>query len=99
MTAMSLPALLLANRDAILNTADRHGASHVRVFGSLARGEAGSDSAIDFLVTAGPQTSPWFPVGLAQDLGDLLGRPVRVVTEEGLYWLLRRRILKEAVPL
>ena len=44
-------------------------------------------------------TSPWFPVGFIQDLEALLGRKVDVVTEKGVYWLLRRRILKEARPL
>jgi len=94
-----LPGFLLSKRDAILAIAERHGASDVRVFGSAARGEARADSDIDFLVSAGPDPSPWFPAGLVQDLRDLLGRPVDIVTEDGLYWLLRRRILKEAIPL
>ena len=93
---MNTTALLASHRDAILAIAHRHGARNVRVFGSAARGEAGEDSDIDFLVSAGPETSPWFPAGLVQDLEDLLGREVDVVTEDGLYWLIRRRILREA---
>jgi predicted nucleotidyltransferase len=71
----------------------------VRVFGSVVRGEADEQSDIDLLVDTTEQTSPWFPVGLIQDLEDLLGRKVDIVTEGGIYWLLRRRILKEARPL
>ena len=63
----------------------RHGAENVRVFGSVARGEATEDSDIDFLVSTSDRTSPWFPAGLVVDLESLLGCRVQVVTEEGLY--------------
>ena len=86
-------------RDDILALAHRHGARNVRLFGSVARGEANEESDIDFLVDAGEETSPWFPAGLVDDLQKLLGRRVEVVTEDSLHWLLRRRILKEARPL
>jgi uncharacterized protein len=71
----------------------------VRVFGSVARGEAGEDSDVDLLVSTTTKTSPWFPSALVAELEQLLGRRVDVVTEAGLYWLLRRRILREARPL
>lgn len=87
------------NREAILTLAQRHGARNVRVFGSLVRGEATSESDIDFLVDVGEETSPWFPAGFVEELEELLGRPVDVVTEDGLYWLLKRRILGEAKAL
>ena len=83
----------------IHDIAARHGARNVRVFGSVARGEAGPDSDIDLLVDAGPTTSSWFPAGLILDLAQFLGRPVDVVTEKGLNPLLRDRVLKEAIPL
>lgn len=73
--------------------------NRIRVFGSVARGEATENSDIDLLVEVGPHPSPWFPSGLILDLEELLGRKVDVMTENGVYWLLRRRILKEAVPL
>ena len=95
---MTLSDLQL-QRDAILHIAARHGASHVRVFGSVARGEAGPDSDIDFLVGVRPPTSAWFPAGLVLDLQRLLGQHVDVATEDGLHALLRERILREAVPL
>lgn len=95
---MSL-AILEERRGEIMEIARRHGVRGVRVFGSMARGEAGPDSDVDFLVTVGGQTSPWFPGGLVADLEELLGRPVQVVTERGLDSLIRERVLAEAVPL
>lgn len=91
--------LLRARRDDILRIAIRHGAHNVRVFGSVARGGATENSDVDFLVSRSERTSPWFPAGLVVDLEDLLGCRVQVVTEEGLYWLLKRRVPGEAVPL
>jgi predicted nucleotidyltransferase len=96
---MTVPELLARKREEILAIAERHGAHNVRLFGSTARGEARDDSDVDLLVSTGPQTSPWFPAGLVEELEALLGLEVDVVTEEGLYWLLRRRILREARPL
>ena len=89
---------LRARRDDILRIAIRHGAHNVRVFGSVARGEATEDSDVDLLVSTSDSTSPWFPAGLVV-LADLLGCRVQVVTEDGLYWLLRERILNEAEAL
>lgn len=91
--------LLQAKRSEILDLAAGHGAKNVRVFGSVLRGEATAESDVDLLVSVAGRTSPWFPAGLIDDLQSLLGRKVEVVTEEGLYWLLRRRILREARPL
>jgi len=91
--------LLREKRSEILQIAARHGAREIRVFGSTSTGESQEDSDIDFLVNTTEQTSPWFPVGLKAELEGLLGKNVDIVTEDGLYWLLRRRILKEAKPL
>jgi hypothetical protein len=96
---MTTTDLLQAKREEILRIAERHGARAVRVFGSVARGEATDQSDIDFLVSTTDQTSPWFPVALVEELERVLGRKVDVVTKGGLYWLLRRRILQEARPL
>jgi len=95
----SIESLLREHREEILDCAHRHGARNLRVFGSAARGEANDDSDIDLLVDVGEKTSPWFPAGLIDELQALLGCRVDVVTEDSLYWLLRRRILKEAKPL
>lgn len=99
MQAVSPNELLKSKRREILAIAERHGATNVRVFGSAAHGKAREDSDLDFLVDAGPSTSPWFPGGLLADLEELLGRPVDVVTESGLHAYIKERVLKEAVPI
>ena len=96
---MEIGKLLEIKRDHILRAADRHGARNVRVFGSVARGEAGPASDVDFLVKMDQGRGLLDLSALVVDLRDLLGRKVDVVSEDGLYWLLRRRILKEAKPL
>lgn len=96
---MGIEEILRGKRKEILEIAKRHGADQVRVFGSVARGEAGADSDIDLLVRTGPQTSSWFPAGMILDLEELLGRKVDVLTEGALHWYVRDRILSEAVPL
>ena len=91
--------LLREKREEILRIAEKHGACNVRVFGSVVHGEATECSDIDLLVDTSEKTSPWFPAGLVEELEEVLGKRVDVVTTNGLYWLLRRRILKEARPL
>jgi predicted nucleotidyltransferase len=79
-----------------LRIAAKHGARNVRVFGSAARGEAKPGSDLDFLVELEPGRSLLDQAALVLDLEELLGCKVDVVTEVGLYWPLRRRILEEA---
>jgi predicted nucleotidyltransferase len=71
----------------------------VRVFGSVARGEADEQSDIDFLVELEPGRTLLDLGGLQYDLEQLLGRRVDVVTERGLKPRIRERVLREAVPL
>jgi uncharacterized protein len=99
MPEMSPERLLRERRDKIREIAARHGAGNVRLFGSVARGEARPDSDIDLLIDLVSTPSSWFPAGLVLDLEDLLGRKVEVVTERGLDATLRERVLREAVPL
>ncbi len=96
---MELEALIQARRDQILALAAHYGASNVRIFGSVARGEARPGSDIDFLVRLEDQRSLLDLVGLWQDLEDLLGCDVDVVTERGLKERMRERVLREAVAL
>lgn len=96
---MTAQELLQANRTAILEVAARHGARNVRVFGSVARGSDEPESDIDFLIDMEPGRSLFDLADLTSELRELLGRSVDVVTESSLYWLLRRRILREARPL
>ena len=91
--------LVRSNREQILGLARRHGVTGVRVFGSMARGDAGPHSDVDLLIEVGANPSAWFPGGLVADLEELLGRRVQVVTEGGLDELLRDRVLQEAVRL
>jgi predicted nucleotidyltransferase len=87
-------------RQEILQLAEKHGATNVRIFGSVARGEAGPDSDVDFLVDWDySRLSPWGGVGFDLDLQELLGREVDVVSGKWLHPLLRERILHEAIPL
>jgi len=91
--------LLHEKREDILRIASKRGAYNVRVFGSVARGEADSKSDIDLLVDLEPGRSLFDLGGLLMDLQDLLGQNVDVVTERGLRERIRERVLKEAVPL
>jgi len=68
---MDIQELLQEKREEILAIAAQHGAYNVRVFGSVARGEAKEASDVDFLVNIGQVHSSWFPVGLKLDLQDL----------------------------
>ncbi len=96
---MEPAALLKKHREAILHLAAQHGASNVRVFGSVARGEADEASDIDFLVDLAPDRSLLDLGGLWWDLNDLLGGKADVVTEQGLRDHIRERVLEEAAPL
>ncbi len=86
-------------RNEILHLAAEHGARDVRVFGSVVRGEAEEGSDVDVLVNLDEGRSLLDHVALRQDLEDLLGCEVDVVTESALHESLRERILAEAVPL
>lgn len=94
---MGIDEILGDKRDEILRIAAKHGVTSIRVFGSVARGEAGPESDVDFLIEAGPETPPWFPGGLIADLQDLLGRRVDVVTPDALRPFLKSTVLGEAV--
>ena len=88
-----------AKRGKILEIATGFGARNVRVFGSVARGEAGLESDVDLLVDFVPGRSLMDHAGLLVALEDLLGRKVDVVPERTLRPHLRERILREALPI
>ncbi len=87
------------NRDEILRLAQHHGARRIRVFGSVARGEAGPDSDLDLLVDLEKGRSLFDIIGLKQDLEDLVGCRVEVMTEAGVSRYVRESIVREAVAL
>lgn len=95
---MGIEEVLGGKREAILQLADKHGAYNVRVFGSVARGEAGPTSDVDLVVDVQPWVGLEF-LGLWDDLEDLLGRKVDLMTEQALKPGIRERILGEAVTL
>lgn len=90
--------LLEEKREEILSIASEHGARDVRVFGSVARGEADHESDVDFLVDLEPGRSLLDLGGLQMDLEALLGCQVDVVTVPGLKARVRERVLREAMP-
>lgn len=96
---MVIDGLLKEKREEILRIAHRHGASNVRVFGSVAKGEAKPDSDVDLLVEMEPGRSLLDMIAIKQDLEDLLGRKVDVVTEAAVSPYIRDAILNGAMLL
>jgi predicted nucleotidyltransferase len=97
-SAIDLGSLRL-RRDEILHRAAARGARNIRVFGSLVRGESGPESDVDLLVAMDSGRSLIDLVGLGQDLEDLLGAHVDVLSDAGLSPHLRERITSEAIAL
>ncbi len=96
---MHLNELLQEKREDILRLAKEYGAYNVRVFGSVARGEADEKSDIDLLVDMERGRSLLDMGGLLMDLQDMLGYSVDIVTEHGLREHMKDNVLKDAVPL
>lgn len=96
---MRLPERLKAKRQDILAIAARHGARNVRLFGSIARGEADERSDVDLLVDMEPGRSLLDHAALSIELNRLLGCKVDVISARGLKPRIRDRVLKEAVAL
>lgn len=93
---------LRTRRDEILRVAQAHGASNVRIFGSVARGEDDAESDIDVLVNMVAEPRGFAYFGRLEDLrcalSDLLGRRVDVL-DSGSLRRMRDRVLGEAIPL
>jgi uncharacterized protein len=85
--------------ECLIETAARHGARNVRVFGSVARGTAAKDSDLDLLVDMEPGRDLFDLVALKREMEEALGLKVDVLTENSLSPYLRERVLREAVPL
>jgi predicted nucleotidyltransferase len=96
---MAINKDLKDKRAEILRIAGNYGAHNVRVFGSLARGQAGPDSDVDLLVKLDPGRSLLDLIAIKQDLEDLLGCQVDVVTEAAISPYIREHVLREAVSL
>lgn len=83
----------------ILAIARQHGLVRLRLFGSVVRGEETPQSDIDLLVDLEPGRSMFDLGGALIQLQELLRRKVDIVTEGGLHWYLKEKIMQEAVPL
>ncbi|MEO7912780.1 MAG: nucleotidyltransferase family protein [Roseiflexaceae bacterium] len=91
--------LIRQRKQEIMQIAAKYGAHNLRVFGSVVRGEAGPESDLDLLVQFDANRSLFDLVTMSQELEDLFGRRVEVVTEQALHWYIRERVLHEAVAL
>lgn len=94
-----LGTLLRDKRDELVAVAKRHGASNLRVFGSVARGEDGPDSDIDMLVDLAPGTSLTGLGRIQEALETVLGRKVDVTPASALKAGLKDSVLAEAIAL
>ncbi len=90
---------ILNLRESILAIARRHGASDVRLFGSVARGDTNEFSDVDLIVRFDPDRTLLDHGELIMDLQDLLGVRVDVISEAGMRERFRRHVMKEAMPL
>jgi len=86
------------HREEILSIAKKHGVTSIKVFGSVARGEENEKSDIDFLIEMERDRSLMDLGGLVADLEDLLHRKVDVVEPDGLHYIIRDGVLKDAIP-
>ena len=77
----------------------RFGIARLDVFGSVARGEDGPGSDVDLLYElAQGRALGWEIEDLSQDLADLFGRPVDLVSRKALHPLIRDQVLADAEP-
>ena len=95
---VTLDALQGQMRTAILGVGEKYGARNIRVFGSVARGENGEASDLDFLVDFEKGRTLFDLIRFRLDLCQLLDAEVEVLTPGSLRYL-RKRILAEAKPL
>ena len=96
---MDIAEIIQEKKEQILALAARHGASNIRIFRSVTNGTADQDSDINFLVDLEKGRNLFDLGGLLADLQQLFERNVNVVTEDGLHWFIKDRILSEAKPL
>lgn len=96
---MSLGNLIKSKQKQIIDIGRKYGASNIRLFGSVARGESNAHSDIDFLVTMKRGSSLLDIIAIKQEIEDLLGAQVDVVTEASISPYIREEVLREAVNL
>ncbi|MCI4335991.1 MAG: nucleotidyltransferase family protein [Thermoplasmata archaeon] len=87
------------NRRRIVAITRKYRARNVRVFGSVRRGSATARSDLDLLVTFEGDASLFDQIRLRAELEKLVRRKVDVLSDQGIFWLIRPQILAEAIPL
>lgn len=99
MTNLTIADAIRKNRDAIIHLAAKHGATQVRLIGSVARGEARPDSDVDLLVTWAAGTSLFSQAALMGELENLLGRKVDIASDGWVRPKIRESVYRDAVAL
>ena len=97
--ATTIRQRLDALKPQVLAVASRHGASNLRIYGSISTGHEHAGSDLDLLVDLPEEQSLLGLISLRQDLEDLLGCPVDVTEAETLHPRIRTQILEQALPL
>lgn len=90
---------IINKREEILAIAAKHGAYQVKIFGSFIRGEETGESDLDLLVQFEQGRSLFDLIGLKQELEDLLGLDVDVVTDNALHSYVKENVMSEAISL
>ncbi|HIJ61366.1 MAG TPA: nucleotidyltransferase family protein [Rhodospirillaceae bacterium] len=87
------------HREELIEIAHRHGASNVRLFGSVIRGEDVEGSDVDLLIDANAGTGYFALARFQAEAEKLIGVPVDIHTPAGLKERVRQEVIAEARPL
>lgn len=99
MADMTVGEIVREQREAIVRIAARHGATQVRLIGSVARDEARPDSDVDLLVTWKEGTSLLDQAALMLELESLLGRRVDIASDGWVKPSIRESVYRDAIAL
>ena len=90
---------LIESREKILALGKRYGINRIRIFGSVARDEESINSDLDLLINFDEGRSLFDLIGFRNDIEEMLGRKVDVVSENALHWYIKEKVLQEAVEI
>lgn len=94
---MLKPIDISTKRKEILQITRQYGVVSIKLFGSVSKNKHNSESDIDFLVEFEEDRSLFDLISLKDELEDLLGKSVDLVTKESIHWQLRDQIINEAL--